>query len=110
MADAKPACARRAYSVEDDPGERRVGDDSRVRLVLSSARPHRVIPTGTVLVALLLWQTVALGAPPAIPLGRYAAVTESEWSLDLELKKNGRATLTVASWEPGQRKRSRVNT
>jgi hypothetical protein len=65
---------------------------------------------GTVSVALLLFQTAALAEAQAIPLGRYSAVTESEWSLDLDLKENGRATLRVESWDPGERKRAKVKT
>jgi hypothetical protein len=65
---------------------------------------------GIVLVAVLRWQAAALAEAPAIPLGRYSAVTESEWSLDLDLKANGLATLRVASWDPGERNRANVYT
>jgi hypothetical protein len=72
------------------------------------------VSTSTVLVAILfailLWKTAVLAEAPAISLGRYSAVTESEWSLDLDLKQNGRAILTVASWDPGERNRAKVTT
>jgi hypothetical protein len=60
--------------------------------------------------ALLLWHRAVPAAEPVVPLGRYSAVTESEWSLDLDLNRNGRATLTVASWDPGERSRAKVKT
>jgi hypothetical protein len=35
-------------------------------------------------------------------LGRYKAVTESEWQLELDLKTHGTAIYTLSNWEPGQ--------
>jgi hypothetical protein len=35
-------------------------------------------------------------------LGRYQAVTESEWHLELEIRKKGAAIYTLSSWEPGK--------
>jgi hypothetical protein len=69
-----------------------------------------LIVGGTAVVALLLWQTAVIAETPAIPFGRYSAVTESEWSLDLDLKESGRANLRVASWDPGERNRAKVKT
>lgn len=36
-------------------------------------------------------------------LGRYSAVTESEWSVDLDIEADGAATYTFYSWEAGSR-------
>jgi hypothetical protein len=34
--------------------------------------------------------------------GRYKAVTESEWQLELDLKADGTAIYTLSNWKPGQ--------
>ena len=69
--------------------------------------------TGTaktaVILAWLLWSTSALAGPPVIELGRYSAVTESEWSMILALNADGLATLEVASWEPGESAQAKVD-
>ncbi len=35
-------------------------------------------------------------------LGHYKSVTESEWNLDLEIRKGGIAVYTLSTWEPGK--------
>jgi hypothetical protein len=69
--------------------------------------------TGTaktaVILVWLLWSTGALAGPPAIELGRYSTVTESEWSMNLDLKAEGLVALEVASWEPGESAHAKVD-
>ncbi|WP_133502031.1 hypothetical protein [Cognatilysobacter terrigena] len=50
--------------------------------------------------SLLLAATVAAAAPP--PTGRYVAVTETEYELELVLNPSGDAELKSHEWEPGE--------
>lgn len=64
----------------------------------------RFLPT-FMAVVLDLMVAPARSAAPETPdsiQGSYKAVTESEWDLALELKKQGKATYTISSWEAGK--------
>jgi hypothetical protein len=61
-----------------------------------------------VVVIALLWTAMASADSP-ITTGGYAAVTESEWSMDLELCPNGTSKLEVATWEPGEGDNAKVD-
>src|SRR5690606_24111602 len=44
----------------------------------------------------------ATSEAPSLIIGRYAAVTESEWNIELEIEADGSATYTHSSWEAGK--------
>jgi hypothetical protein len=60
--------------------------------------------TGFAMMILLAAVSGTFAAPeaPASILGRYKAVTESEWQLELELRTQGSAIYTLSNWEPGK--------
>jgi hypothetical protein len=68
---------------------------------------NRIAPMSATALCLFM-TTSAYSATPARSdsvLGRYQAVTESEWNLELELRKDGIAIYTLSSYEADEKPR-----
>jgi len=60
------------------------------------------------LAALVLVIASVASAQSNVVLGRYAAVSESEWGVEIDLKPKHAVTLQISQWEPGERDKPRI--